>query len=147
MENPPNGRRARGPAASGGSLSFRHPFQGRKPQIMAAMHEAFIRFTKMRRVLAIADLIGDDQAGVALRLEIPGVIEARRRSWRIAVPADARIGHEFVDLALERKPKRRPMKHGAAFEHVAALDMHVLRVRIPLRTLRPVDDVSPDELA
>ena len=52
---------------------------------MAAMHEAFIRFAKMRRVLAFADLIGDDQAGVALRLQIPGVIEARRRSWRIGI--------------------------------------------------------------
>src|ERR1700692_2300764 len=125
MKTPPSGRRARGPAASGGSLSFRHPFQGRKPQIMAAMHEAFVRLAKVRSVLAFADLIGDDKAGVALRLEIPGMIEAWRRSRRIAVPADARIGREFVDIALERKPKRRPMEHGALFEHVAAVYAHV----------------------
>src|ERR1700686_161618 len=147
MENPPNGRRARGRGASGGSFSFRHPFQGPKPQIMAAMHEAFGRLAKVRGVVTLADLIGDDKAGVVLRLEIPGMVEAWRRSRRITVPADARIGHEFVDLAFERKPKRRPMKHGATFEHVAALDMHVLRARIPLRPLRRVDDVSPDELA
>src|SRR6478672_13970639 len=121
MENPPKGRRSRG----GGSLSFRHPFQGRKPQIMAAMHEAFVRLAKVRSVLTLADLIGDDKAGVALRLEIPGMVEAWRRSRRITVPADARMGHEFVDLALERKPKRRPMKHGALFEHVA-IYAHVL---------------------
>jgi hypothetical protein len=65
---------------------------------MAAMHEAFIRFAKMRRVLAFADLIGDDQAGVALRLQIPGVIEARRRSRRIAVPANARRGTNSLTL-------------------------------------------------
>jgi hypothetical protein len=93
---------------------------------MAAMHEAFVLLAKMRRVLAFADLIGDDKAGVALRLEIPGMVEAWRRSRRIAVPADARIGHEFVDLALERKPKRRPMEHIALFEHVAAIYAHVL---------------------
>src|ERR1700724_3485351 len=121
MENPPKSRRSRGPAASGASLSFRHPFQGRKPQIMAAMHEAFVRLAKVRRVLAFADLIGDDKAGVALLLEIPGRGEAGRRPRRITVPADARIGHEFVDLALKRKPKRRPMKHGALFEHVGAI--------------------------
>src|ERR1700719_1965765 len=143
MENPPKGRRSRGPAASGGSLSFRHPFQGRKPQIMTAMHEAFVRLAKVRSVVTVADLIGDDKASVALRLEIPGMVEAWRRSRRITVPADARIGHEFVDLALERKPKRRPMKHGALFEHVAAIYAHVLRVRIPLWPLRRVDDVSP----
>src|ERR1700722_15537923 len=125
MQNPPKGRRSRGPAA-GGSLSFRHPFQGRKPQIMAAMHEAFVRLAKVRSVLTLADLIGDDKAGVALRLEIPGLVEAWRRSRRIAVPADARIGHEFVDLALERKPKRRPVEHVALFEHVAAIYAHVL---------------------
>src|SRR5580700_909514 len=126
MENPPKGRRSRGPAANGGSLSFRHPFQSRKPQIMAAMHEAFVRLAKVRSVVTLADLIGDDKAGVALRLEIPSMVEAWRRSRRITVPADARIGHEFVDLALERKPKRRPMKHGALFEHVAAIHAHVL---------------------
>src|SRR5580693_2447974 len=126
MENSPKGRRSCGPAASGGSLSFRHPFQGRKPQIMAAMHEAFVRLAKVRSVLALADLIGNDKAGVALRPEIPSMIEAWRRSRRIAVPADARMGHEFVDPALERKPKRRPMKHGALFEHVAAIYAHVL---------------------
>src|SRR5271168_372206 len=92
MENPPKGRRSRGPAASGGSLSFRHPFQGRKPQIMAAMHEAFVRLAKVRGVATLADLIGDDKADVALRLEIPGTVEAWRRSRRIAVPADARLG-------------------------------------------------------
>jgi hypothetical protein len=83
MENPPKGR-SRGPAASGGSLSFRHPFQGRKPKIMAAMHEAFVRLAKVRSVLTLADLIGDDKAGIALRLEIPGMVEAWRRSRRIA---------------------------------------------------------------
>src|ERR1700688_2250963 len=103
MENPPNGRRARGPAASGGSLSFRHPFQGRKPQIMAAMHEAFVRFAKVRSVVSLADLIGDDKAGVAQRLERQDMIESRRHSGRTTVPADARIVHEFVDLALERQ--------------------------------------------
>src|ERR1700732_3797508 len=113
MENPRNGRRSRGPAGSGGSLSRRHPFQGPKPHIMAAMHEAFVRLAKVRRVVTLADLIGDDKAGVALRLEIPGMVEAWRRSRRIAVPADARIGHEFVDLALEREPQRRPTKHSA----------------------------------
>ena len=61
LENPPKGRRSRGPAASGGSLSFRHPFQGRKPQIMAAMHEAFVRLAKVRSVVTLADLIGDDK--------------------------------------------------------------------------------------
>src|ERR1700722_9391039 len=126
MENPPSGRRSRGPAASGGSLSFRHPFQGRRPQIMAAMHEAFVRLAKVRSVVTLANLIGDDKAGVALRLEIPGMVEALRRSPRIAVPADARIGHEFLDLALERKPKRRPTEHVALFEHVAAIYTHVL---------------------
>src|SRR5580692_6598575 len=117
---------SRGGAASRGSLSFRHPFQGHKPQIMAAMHEAFVRLAKVCSVLALADLIGNDKAGVALRLEIPGMVEAWRRSRRIAVPADARIGHEFVDLALERKPKRRPMEHVALFEHVATIYAHVL---------------------
>src|ERR1700722_13050303 len=126
MENPPNGRRSRGPAASGGSLSFRHPFQGRKPQIMAAMHEAFVRLAKVGGVVTLADLIGDDKAGVSLRLEIPGMVEAWRRSRRITVPADARIGHEFVDLALERKPKRRPMKHGALFGHGGGIYAPVL---------------------
>src|ERR1700689_2124188 len=116
---------SRGPAASGGSLSFRQPRQGCKPQIMAAMHEAFVRLAKVCSVLALADLIGNDQAGVALRLEIPGMVEAWRRSRRIAVPADARIGHEFVDLALEQKPKRRPMERVALFEHVAAIYAHV----------------------
>jgi hypothetical protein len=38
---------------------------------MAAMHEAFVRLAKMRGVLAFANLIGDDQTGVALRLQIP----------------------------------------------------------------------------
>ena len=52
---------------------------------MAAMHEAFVRFAKVRSVGTLADLIGDDKAGVALRLQIPGVIEGRRRSGRIAV--------------------------------------------------------------
>src|ERR1700686_5761294 len=105
MENPPKGRRSRGPAGSGGSLSFPHPFQGRKPQILAAMHESFVRLAKVRSVATLADLIGDDKAGVALRLEIPGMVEAWRRSRRIALPADARIGHEFVVLALERQPE------------------------------------------
>src|ERR1700733_13796349 len=89
MENPPKGRRSRGPAASGGSLSLRHPFQGRKPQIMAAMHEAFIRLAKVRSVVTLADLIGDDKAGVALGVEIPGMVKAWPRPRRITVPADA----------------------------------------------------------
>src|ERR1700677_132945 len=82
---------SRGPAASGGSLSFRHPLQGCKPQIMAAMHQAFVRLAQGPRVLPLADLIGDDKAGFALWLEIPGMLEAWRLSGRIAVPADARI--------------------------------------------------------
>jgi hypothetical protein len=45
---------------------------------MAATHEAFVRLAKMRRVLALADFINDDQAGAALRVPIPGVIENRR---------------------------------------------------------------------
>ena len=36
---------------------------------MAAMHEAFIRLAKVRSVVTLADLIGDDKAGVALRKE------------------------------------------------------------------------------
>jgi hypothetical protein len=75
---------------------------------MAAMHESFVRLAKVRSVATLADLIGDDKAGVALRLEIPGMVEAWRRSRRITVPADARIGYEFVDLALERQTERRP---------------------------------------
>ena len=50
---------------------------------MAAMHEAFVGLAKVRRVVALADLIGDDQAGVALPLQIPGMVEAWRRSRRI----------------------------------------------------------------
>jgi hypothetical protein len=46
---------------------------------MAAMHEAFVLLAKMRRVVAFADLIGDDQTGVALRLQIPGAYRARTR--------------------------------------------------------------------
>src|SRR5579859_1078186 len=147
MENPPKVRRSRGPGANGGSLSFRHPFQGREPKIMAAMHQAFIRLAKMRRIFSFADLIGDDQTGVALRLQIPGVIEGRRRSWRIAVPTNAAIWHKLVDLALERQAERRPMEHGAVSEYAAVVDMHALRVRVPQRPFCCGDDVAPDALA
>jgi hypothetical protein len=35
---------------------------------MAAMHKAFVRLAKMRGILAFTDLVGNDQACVALRL-------------------------------------------------------------------------------
>src|SRR5271170_627874 len=58
-----------------------------------------IRFAQMSGVLALADLVHDHKAGIALRLQVPGMIEGRDRAGRIAVPADARVRHEFVDFA------------------------------------------------
>src|ERR1700722_2099041 len=111
------------------------------------MHEALVRLAKMDSILALADLVGHHQARVALRLQIPVVIEARCRAGRIAVPADTRKGHKLVDLAFERQAEGRPVKYGASLEDVAAVDVDIVRIRIPLRPLRRVDDVAPDALA
>jgi hypothetical protein len=47
----PRARRRRGAL-----LSLRNPFQGREPEIMARVHEAFVGLAQMDGVLAFADL-------------------------------------------------------------------------------------------
>jgi hypothetical protein len=41
---------------------------------MAAVHEALVGLAQTGGVLALADLIRDDEARIGLRLQIPGVI-------------------------------------------------------------------------
>ena len=81
---------------------------------MATVHETFVGIAQMDSVLALADFIRDDEARIAPRLQIPGVIEGRRRAGRIAIPADARKGHKLVDLALQRQAEGRPVKDRAS---------------------------------
>ena len=109
------------------------------------MHQALVGLPQLRGVLAHADLVGDDAAGVAGRGQEPGVIEAMFgsgcRARGVAVPADPRIGHEFVDLAFERQTERRPAEHGAMGERGAVDNPDIFRVGIPLGPLGRVDDV------
>jgi hypothetical protein len=42
---------------------------------MASVHEAFVGLPQIDSVLALADLISNDEACIAPRLQIPGVIE------------------------------------------------------------------------
>ena len=44
-------------------------------KIVAAMHQALVRRAQMRCILAHADLVRDDTAGIAFRRQEPGVIE------------------------------------------------------------------------
>ena len=114
---------------------------------MAAVHEAFIALAQMCGVLALANLIRNDEACIAPGLQIPGVIEGRRRAGRVAIPADAGVGGELVHLAFDRQPERSPSKHSAIFQHVIASDLDLLRVRIPFGPFVGVDDVAPDACA
>jgi hypothetical protein len=50
---------------------------------MATVHEAFVGLAQMDSVLALADLIRNDKACIAPRLQIPRVIERRRRAGRV----------------------------------------------------------------
>jgi hypothetical protein len=43
---------------------------------MTAVHQGLVGLAQLRSVAALADFVGDDEANVALRREIPGVIEA-----------------------------------------------------------------------
>jgi hypothetical protein len=110
---------------------------------MATVHEAFVGSAQMDSVFAFADLISDDEACIAARLQIPGVIERRRA----AVPADADGRDELVHLALDRQSECGPSKYDGVFQHGIASDLDLLRVRIPFGPFTGVDDVAPNALA
>ena len=95
---------------------------------MAAVHQALVCVAQMRSVAPLADFVSDDEAVVALRGEIPGVIEARRGSGSVAVPTDPRVGRELIDPALKRKSKRSPAEGCALLQDGLAVsdDPHIL---------------------
>src|SRR5271168_720655 len=115
---------------------------------MAAVHQALVGFAQMRGILAFADFVGHREATLAIGLQVPRVVEARRRAGSIAVPADAAIRNELVDAALERQAKGGPAKHDAGREDIPTRrDANFLAVWIPLRPFRGIYDVAPDALA
>jgi hypothetical protein len=65
---------------------------------MATVHEAFIGLAQTDSVLALANLIRNDEACIAPGLQISGMIEGRCRAGRVAVPADAGVRGELVHL-------------------------------------------------
>ena len=58
---------------------------------MSAVHERLITLAKARRILSNPDLVHYDMAHGALRLQIPGVKEARLGSRHVAVPSQALV--------------------------------------------------------
>src|SRR5882757_6727900 len=90
------------------SFVFGNPPQGRQPKIVTAVHQAFVGLTQLLGVAAFPDLVGDHHASVALRLQIPCVVESRLGAGRVAIPADAGVGHEFIDAAFEIDAERLP---------------------------------------
>jgi hypothetical protein len=128
-------------------LPLRNPFQGREPEIMATVHEALIGLAQMDSVLALANLIRNDEACIATGLQIPGMVEGRCRAGRVAVPADASVRGELVRLTFDRQPERGPSKHSAVLQHRIASDLDLPRIRIPFGPLIGVDDVAPNARA
>src|ERR1700720_3577302 len=110
------------------SFVFGNPPQGRQPKIVTAVHQAFVGVTQLLGVVAFPDLVGDHHASVALRLQIPCVVESRLGTGRVAIPADAGVGHEFIDAAFEIDAERLPAEHRARVQlRGPAGDLHVLR--------------------
>src|SRR5271167_2940610 len=115
---------------------------------MAAVHQALVGFAQMRGILAFADFVGHREATLAIGLQVPRVVEARRRAGSIAVPAEAAKRNELADAALERQAKGGPAKHGDGREDIPTRrDANFLAVWIPLRPFRGIYDVAPDALA
>src|ERR1700688_1912359 len=130
------------------SFVFGNPPQGRQPKIVTAVHQAFVGLTQLPGVAAFPDLVGDHHASVALRLQIPCVVESRLGTRRVAIPADAGVGHEFSDAGFEIDAERVRAEYRARVElRRSTRDLHVLRVRIPGGPGRRVYDMRPDLLA
>lgn len=53
--------------------AFRNPLLRSAPKVVAPVHEALVGLAEMLRVLARANLVRDDAAGVALTCQKPGV--------------------------------------------------------------------------
>src|ERR1700734_55300 len=85
-----------------------HPLQSRQPEIVSAVHQRLITLAKARRILSHPGLVHDDMAHGALRLQIPGVIEARLGSRRVAVPSQALVQYILVHFAFDRQAERSP---------------------------------------
>src|SRR5271170_3172619 len=98
-------------------LRLSHPLQSRQPEVVSAVHERLITLAKARRILSNTGLIHHDVAHGATRLQIPGVIEARRGSRHVAVPSQALIQYILVHFAFDRQAKRGPPEHRAVLEH------------------------------
>jgi hypothetical protein len=92
-------------------------------------------------------LIHDDMAHGALRLQIPGVIEARLGSRHVAVPSQALVHDILVHFAFDRQAERGPAEHRAVAEYrIPALDFDLLGVGVPGRPSARFDDMCPDPL-
>src|SRR5271168_5599815 len=100
-------------SASRCSSILGHPLQSREPEIVSAVHERLITHAKACRILSNPGLIHHDVAHGALRLQIPGVIEARLGSRRVAVPSQALVQYILVHFALYRQAERGPPEHRA----------------------------------
>src|SRR5882724_2905602 len=101
----------------------------------------------MRGVIAPPNFIGNDTTGIPGLRQEPGMVEAWGGAGRVAVPADSRIRDELVDLAFDRQAERCPAKYAALCQPGAIHHPNILRVRIPFRPLRRVNDMLPDTLA
>jgi hypothetical protein len=98
-------------------LRLGYPLQSRQPKIVATVHQGLIALAQGRRVFADSSLIHDHMASRALRLQVPGVIETRRGSRRIAIPAQTLVRDIFVHLAFDSQTKGGPVKHRTVPEH------------------------------
>src|SRR5258707_14875477 len=111
------------------------------------MHERLITLAKARRILSNAGLVHYDMAHGALRLQIPGVIEARLGSRHVAVPSQALVQYILVHFAFDRQAERGPPEHRAVPEHrIPALYFDILGVGVPGRPPARFDDMCPDPL-
>src|SRR5271167_296292 len=125
-----------------------YPLQSGQPKIMAAMHQGLVALAQGRRVLADSSLIHDHMAPRALRLQVPGVIETRLSSRRVAIPAQTLVRNVLVHFAFNGQTKGGPAKHRTVPQHwIPARDFHILGVWIPGWPLDGVDDMAPDLLA
>jgi hypothetical protein len=60
-----------------------HPFQSREPEIVATVHEGFVGLAQMGSVIALADLIRDNEAGIPLKLNVcpAASVGSTRTNW------------------------------------------------------------------
>src|ERR1700733_6448212 len=109
------------------SLAFGSPFQGREPEVVTAVHIAFGGSAATSCIGPDAGLVHHHEAPVVPRRQEPGVIGGRGLARDVAVPTDAGIGLEFVNLALDVVAECRPAKpHVLPKLLGAAEDLHRL---------------------